>query len=318
MRIRTLGKTEINVTELGFGTLPMGPLQLNVALEDGVGLIRKALECGINFFDTADSYGTYKYLAPAFKDIKKGGRDGIVIATKTHAMDYDTAKQHVERALKELGVEYIDIFHLHAARDLDPFNNRKGAWECLLHFKEKGLIRAVGVATHSVKVVREAAPLDGIDVVFPLVNKVGLGIIDGTTDDMLDAMQRAKAGGKGVYAMKVLAGGVLINKIPESISFIREKEYIDAIALGMVNEAELETNLKLFEGESVQVEEFQMLKRRKKLVIMNFCKKCGNCISECPNGALSMGENKPEVDTDKCILCGYCSRVCKELAIRMQ
>lgn len=314
VRVRTLGNTGIEVVELGFGTLPMGPLQLNVPLEKGIELIRKALDKGINFLDSAESYGTYKYMAPAIK----GRREGLVIATKTHATDYDTAKQHVEKALKELEVDYIDVFHLHAARDPNPFESRKGALECLLEFKEKGLIRAVGVATHRIKVVREAAAREDIDIVFALINKEGLGIIDGTADEMLDALKQARGAGKGIYAMKVLAGGSMLNDIPEAISFIREKDYIDAIALGMVNEAELDVNLRLFQGEHVSEEEFEKLKRNKTLTILNFCKQCGNCIEECPNDALTMLEDKPEVDSSKCILCGYCSRVCPELAIRMQ
>lgn len=314
MRIGTLGDTGLQVSELGFGTLPMGPLQLNVPLEDGVALIRKALDSGINFLDSAESYNTYKYMAPAIK----GRRDGIVLATKTHAADYDTARHHVEKALKELGVNYIDIFHIHAARELNPFQVRKGALECLLDFKDRGVIRAVGVATHSIKVVREATKVDSIDIVFPLINKEGLGIIDGTTSEMLAAIQCAKAAGKGIYAMKVLGGGAMIDDIPSAISFIRDKEYIDAIALGMVNESELDMNLRLFQDERVQKEEFEKLKRNKSLKVLGFCKQCGNCISECPNSALSMGEDRPEVDTTKCILCGYCSRVCPELAIRVQ
>ncbi len=53
MKKHSLGKTGIKVTELCFGALPIGPLQLNISVEKGAKLIRAALERGINFIDTA-------------------------------------------------------------------------------------------------------------------------------------------------------------------------------------------------------------------------------------------------------------------------
>ena len=73
--------------------------------------------------------------------------------------------------------------------------------------KAKGIIRAVGISTHSVSAVRAAIEVSEIDVIFPIINIEGLGILHGTKADMEQAIRQASQKGKGVYAMKALGGG---------------------------------------------------------------------------------------------------------------
>jgi predicted oxidoreductase len=83
----------------------------------------------------------------------------------------------VDEALEKLGVDRIDVFHLHAARaSADVFQVRAGAHKALLDAKRDGKIRAVGISAHSVKTVEAAAGRDDVDVVFPLVNLTGIGL----------------------------------------------------------------------------------------------------------------------------------------------
>jgi len=311
---RILGNTGLKVSELCFGALTIGPLQANLSVEDGGRLIKQALDRGVNFINTAEQYQTYDYMKHALK----GFRGDAVIATKSLAVDYNGMKRSIENALRSLDREVIDIFHLHAARaSVDVFDKRSEALRCLVDYKEKGYIRATGISTHNVKVVERAAKIPEIDVVYPLINKLGKGILDGSLADMLAAIETCRKAGKGLYAMKVLAGGYLINDLLDAIAFARGIESMHSVSVGMANERELELNLKIFNGEDVAPEMLPGMSAKKLLIVDIFCKRCGACMDVCPNSALSMGEKSVVVNPEKCLLCGYCHPVCPELAIRI-
>jgi len=156
MKKYSLGKTGITVTELCFGALPLGPLQANISVEKGAELIRVALERGINFIDTAEAYKTYPYIKKALEGYNKE----IIIATKSSAKTYKEMEQSIKNALASLNRTYIDIFHLHAARVTSSvFEEREGALQCLKDYKTKGVVRAIGISTHVVKVVRRATEI---------------------------------------------------------------------------------------------------------------------------------------------------------------
>ncbi|MCK4240188.1 MAG: aldo/keto reductase [Candidatus Atribacteria bacterium] len=315
MKKNYLGKTGIKVTEMCFGALPLGPLQANISVEVGAKLIRTALEKGINFIDTAEVYQTYPYIKKALE----GYNDEVIIATKSSAETYKKMEQSIKDALESLNRTYIDIFLLHAARVTPSvFEERAGALQCLKDYKSKGVVRAIGISTHAVGIVRRAVEIKEIDIVFPIINKLGMGIIGGSVDDMVKAISETYREGKGLYAMKALAGGHLINQLEESFNFVRNIKGISSIAVGMVNQEELELNLKIFNNEEISQELLtQKIKPGKRLFILSFCKGCGTCVKTCPNNALSLENGKAVVDHKLCILCGYCNPVCPEFAIRL-
>ncbi len=315
MKKYSLGKTEIKVTELCFGALPIGPLQSNISVEKGAKLIRAALERGINFIDTAEAYKTYPHIRKALE----GYNDEVIIATKSSAKTYKKMEQSIKDALESLGRSYIDIFLLHAARVTPSvFEERAGALKCLKDYKAKGVIRAIGISTHAVGIVRRAAEIKEIDIIFPIINKLGMGIVGGSIEDMIKAISDAHKAGKGLYAMKALGGGHLIDQLEESFNFVRNIKGISSIAVGMVGQEELELNLKIFNDEEIPQELLtQKIKPSKRLLILSFCKGCGTCVKTCPNNALSLENGKAVVDHKLCILCGYCNPVCPEFAIRI-
>ncbi len=315
MKKCSLGKTGIKVTELCFGALPIGPLQANISVEKGAKLIRTALERGINFIDTAEVYQTY----PHIKKALEGYKGEVIIGTKSHAETYTEMEKSIQYALESLDRDYIDIFLLHAAKTTPSvFEERSGALQCLKDYKSKEMIRAIGISTHMVGIVKRATEIKEIDIIFPIINKLGMGIVDGSVDDMVKAISEAYKAGKGLYAMKALAGGHLIDQLEESFNFVRNIKGISSIAVGMVNQEELELNLKIFNDEEIPKGLFtQKIKPKKKLFISTFCKGCGTCVKTCPNNALSLENGKAVVDHSLCILCGYCNPVCPEFAIRL-
>ena len=109
MNYKTLGKTGIEVSELSFGSLILGWLQADLTPEEGAPAIGKAIDLGVNFFDTAQSYGTQKHL-----QVGLGGKStDVVIATKTHERTREGAERAFEESLGELGRDYIDIYDFH-------------------------------------------------------------------------------------------------------------------------------------------------------------------------------------------------------------
>ncbi|HHY78728.1 MAG TPA: 4Fe-4S binding protein [Clostridiales bacterium] len=315
MNKTVLGNTGIEVTKLCFGALPLGPLQKNLSVEEGAEIIAYALKRGVNFIDTAQMYGTYPHIKAALEKV-----DFLpVIATKSTAETYESMGKAVNEALEQMGLDHIDIFHLHAARvDTDVFDKREGALRCLLDYKKKGKIKAIGISTHNVKVVDLAAEKEEIDVVFALINKIGRGIINGTAKDMEEAMEHCRKNGKGIYLMKVLGGGTMIDDYDDCMEYAMSLPGDYSIAVGMISKEEVDYNVRYFNGER-NLEGIITIKNRKIVKVSQvMCKSCGTCIDACHSDAISFDENeKAYIDPSKCIQCGYCIAACPEFSIRV-
>lgn len=314
MRMKPLGDTGITVTEFGFGTLCLGPLQANLPVEEGAALIRHAVELGVNFIDTAAMYGTFAHVRRALD----GWEEPVVIASKTHALDYAEAQEHVESALEEMALDQLDVVHVHGHRIPDVLNARADVLRCLLDYKAKGLIQAVGVSTHRVSVARGAARHPDIDVIHPLINRTGIGIIDGTAEEMLAALAEAKSNGKGVYAMKALGGGNLLEDREANLRWVLDRPEVDAAVVGIMRRQEVDFNVYVARREPVPaaVREATPM-ATKRMIVLGFCKLCGTCVEACPSEAITLGEERAQIDAAKCVLCGYCAPVCPEFALRM-
>lgn len=314
MKKIVLGSTGIEVTELCFGALPVGPLQKGLAVEEAADIIAFALESGITFVDTAQLYRTYAPIKSAME--KTGIRP--VIATKSTAVTYEEMDRAVNEALEGMGIDNIDIFLLHAAKaDPDVFDIRKGALQCLLDYKSKGIIKATGISTHEVKVVEAAASRQDIDIVFPLINKIGRGILGGTAEDMQNAISLCAQNGKGIYLMKALGGGTLIDDYKNSMEYARNLGSY-AIAVGMVSREEVSYNVRYFNDEEC-LEDAVKNKNKKTLVVARgVCISCGKCMEACHSDAPYFDDDgKASIDQSKCVQCGYCIAACPMFAIRV-
>lgn len=315
MERATLCSGGVDVHPLVFGTLPLGPLQASLAPAEGGRLIRYALEQGVTLLDTAELYGTYPHIRAALE----GYRGEVAIATKTHAVTAAEARAHVEKALRELGRERLEIVHLHGARLADPFVERAEVLEALLELREAGRIGQVGLSTHYIAAVRKAAAHPEVAVIHPLINRHGMGILDGGAEEMAAAIAEAARAGKGVYAMKALAGGNLIGEARASLAYVLGLEGVAAVAVGMLSTEEIEANLALCAGAPAQEALWRKLEgRKRRLRIMErFCKGCGACVPACPGGALSVVDGRVRLDEGHCVLCGYCAAACPEFIIRV-
>lgn len=310
-----LGSTGLHIHPLVFGTLSMGPLQADLSAAQGARLIRAALEGGVNLLDTAELYQTYPHIRQALV----GYTGEVLIATKTHTRDAGEALRHVEKALRELGRDYLDIVLLHAMQTDDPFAERGPVLEVLLRLRDAGHIRHLGLSTHYITGVRGAMGCADLEVIHPLINREGLGIMDGSAAQMAAAIAQAAKAGKGVYAMKALGGGNLIAHARASLRYVQQLTGVHAVAIGMLSEQEILANLALLEGRPCSDNVWQPLEsRRRRLKIMApFCKGCGACLEACPAKALTVREGVARVDAERCVLCGYCAAACPHFLIRV-
>ncbi|MCX7922148.1 MAG: aldo/keto reductase [Clostridia bacterium] len=314
MEYINLGSTGIKVSKMCFGGLIIGPLQANLPINEGADVIIKAFEMGVNFIDTAELYRTYPYIKEA---IKRYGKKPVV-ATKSYAYTAEGAKESLENARKELDMDIIDIFLMHEQESRLTLKGHREALEYYLAAKEKGIIRAVGVSTHNIEVVEACAEMPEIDVIHPIVNKKGIGIGDGTIDEMLAAIKKAYDVGKGIYSMKPLGGGNLLSSYNESIEFVLNLPFIHSVAIGMQSVEEVIMNVGVFNNERIPEEIITALKGKlRRLHIDYWCEGCGRCLERCGQDALKLTEGKAVVTNDKCVLCGYCGSVCPQFAIKI-
>ncbi len=314
MEYRKLGSTGINVSRLCFGTLTIGPLQAGLSIMRGAYLIKEAYDTGINFFDTAELYQNYDYLKEAFKE--PGPKP--VVATKSYAYKAEDMEKSLKSALKGMGLESVDIFLLHEQESKLTIRGHYPALEYLIRAKEKGYVKAVGISCHTVAAVKDALEFPEIEIIHPMVNMKGIGIKDGNIKEMLKAVNEARNKNIGIYSMKPLGGGHLINNLAEALNFLIPLDSLDSIAMGMQSREELLMNLAVFSGKPVPLEYKEKISTQtRSLFIEPWCEGCGQCVENCPQGALILKDNKAVVLPEKCVLCIYCGAYCKEMCIKI-
>ena len=308
MEYRELGDTGILVSRVCFGSLTLGPLCANLSLAEGRDLLLEAFKLGVTFIDSAEQYRTYPYIRAALDQSEVP----IVVASKTYAHNDQEASWAIEDARIALGRETLDIFLLHEVRDEKDWHSRSAVWQVLLDAKANGIIKAIGLSTHSAKVAAMAANIPEVDIIHPLLNLAGIGINDGGTDAMLSAIAAAKAAGKGVYSMKAIAGGGLMHQAKEAICWAYQQPEVDAVAIGFRDRAELITDIGWLNGEEpAEAQEVALIDRNMTFDKEPSCHGCGLCIKRCSTGALYLGDdNLVAWDKSKCLYCGYCIAAC--------
>ena len=308
-----LGRSGLKVSRLCFGTLTMSPLQRGMTPEEGARLLVYAYERGVRFLDTADLYGTYPHIRLALRDAPD-----YVISTKAYCYDEKTAREALERAYAGLGREYVDLFMLHEQESLYTLRGHEEALVYLEKQREKGHIGAVGVSTHFCACVSAAPRFPMIDVIHPLINAAGIGIQDGSREDMENAIRAARESGIGIFAMKPLGGGHLIGGSRAALEYALNNPLLDAVAIGMQSTEEIDADVAAFEGSPAAQEKLEVLShRRRRIMVHDWCEGCGRCRDRCRQHAIEIVGGRASIDSSKCVFCGYCARVCPQFCIKV-
>src|SRR2546428_8951861 len=197
-RVR-LGRTGLTVSTLCFGTGYMGG-----SVASGTRLLTRAYDLGITFGDASDDYGTHPHVAQALREV---GRDGVVVATKTYASTAVGARRALTKALRELGVETVDIFLLHAVDSHGELEAKLPALEALTRARAEGLVRAVGVSSHSREVLARLLELSEVDVALVVVNRTGAWVKDASPAELTAVVQPLYRSGRGACRTKAPGNG---------------------------------------------------------------------------------------------------------------
>lgn len=241
------GRTGLRVSRLAFGTGTHGwagrSQQTDLGLDRLASLLRLAYEHGVTFWDAADEYGSHPHVARALRGIP---RDQVVIATKTTARHADQITRDVERFLRELNTNVLDVVLLHFVTQSDWPQRYAGAMEALSRAKEQGKVRAVGISCHGLGPLRTTAETDWAEVVLARINMAGVHM-SAPPAETVPALERLYTSGKAIYGMKVLGCGQLASKARAAIQYVFHLGVVHAITVGISSREQLLENIGIVE-----------------------------------------------------------------------
>jgi len=213
-----LGRTDLKFTRVCMGTGSHGFQRSSNQTRKGrvpfQNLLRAAYDRGIRTFDLADLYGSHTYVPPAFAGLP---RDRYSLISKIWwagggipDSDRPDADVVIARFLQELKTDYIDLLLLHCVTDPDWPDQLRKQMDILSKLKAQGKIRALGVSCHSLAALEAAAAEPWVESVHARINPYGMSM-DGSPDEVVPALKKLHAAGKGVIGMKIIGEGRLRN-----------------------------------------------------------------------------------------------------------
>ena len=270
-------------------------------------LVRHALERGVNYFDTAESY-RWGRSETAIGEALKGRRERVVLASKTKAGAQDRRAEMMtalEGSLRRLRTDYLDVYFNHAVNDVRRMQNEEW-WAFTEQAKQQGKIRFRGMSghgSHLVEALDYAIDQDLVDVILVAYNF-------GQDPDFYDRLrhtfhfvalqpelprllEKAKARDVGVLAMKTLMGARLNDMRPyerpgssfaqAALRWVLASRRADALLISMNSRAEIDEYLSASGDPRVSEHGLQLLARYARLQAARYCQHgCGVCEGSCP------------------------------------
>ncbi len=264
----TLGATGITTEKNSFGALPIQ----RISRQEAVGLLRKAYEGGVTFYDTARYYtDSEEKLGEAFE----GMREKIFIATKTGAKDAEGFWKELNTSLHNLRTDYVDIYQFHNPAFCPKPGDGSGLYEAMLEAKEKGMVRHIGITNHRLGVAHEAVESGLYETLqFPFSYLA--------TEKDIELVEKCAQTGIGFIAMKALSGGLITNSAA-AYAFLARYDNVLPI-WGVQREEELNEFLSYIGNPPEMTEELsEIIAKDRKELLGDFCRGCGYCMP-CPAG----------------------------------
>lgn len=282
LQFRTLGKTGLKVTSMGFGCM---------VTSDPV-VVQQAVESGVNFFDTARVYqgGNNERMVGA---ALKGKRQKLILCSKTLAPTKERALADLETSLKELQTDYLDIWYLHSKSKPEHITDE--LLEAQRIAKQQGKIRFAGISTHvgHRDLIPAVVQCGKFDVLLASYN-----FTMGNTLD--DVFKQAHAAGLGIVAMKVFAGGYrpipAVKNDPEviqrlhregamfaALKWAMKSKFVDTTIPSITDLDQLDEDLRSMAAPFTPADE-KVLAAQLEFLRPRYCRMCNSCDGVCPKG----------------------------------
>ncbi|HEX3717388.1 MAG TPA: aldo/keto reductase [Verrucomicrobiae bacterium] len=244
----TLGNTGIRLSRLGFGTgSNSGHTQRDMGKDDFVSLIHYAYDHGITYFDCAQAYATFDWMADAIKGLP---REKLFIQSKIDHRPDDILAL-IDHHRKVFDIDYVDSMLIHCMTHKNWPEDWKRIRDGYDQAQEKKWIRAKGVSCHSLPALTDAVESDWPEVHLVRVNPQG-AFMDGpeqnynmVNNDVAPVLEQLKimhAKGRGVIGMKMVGNGTFVK--PEdrqkAMRFAMSRPEINAIVVGFKNRSEVD------------------------------------------------------------------------------
>jgi aryl-alcohol dehydrogenase-like predicted oxidoreductase len=243
MPMTTLGKTGLHVSRIAVGGFDMSVQ----SVDTGTGIVQRAIELGVNFFDSAHLYNEGRADQVYGKAIDKARRSKVHLMSKAEDRSYDGAMAQLEDTLRKMNTDYLDLWQCHQVstqEEVDRLLGPKGSLEAFVKAKQQGKVRHIGFSGHRDPAVhlRLLDAFDGWETIQHPVN-----LVDPHYESFIgNVLPKAKAKGLGCIAMKSNAmGGITGNKvatIPECLRFTWSQP-VDVLISGMQSISQLEQNV---------------------------------------------------------------------------
>ncbi len=280
MKYRTLGRTNLKVSELGLGTIKLS----NPAVA------RRALDLGITYFDTAECYRNGNNEI-RLGEALKGRRDEAVVATKWHTNGSTPAVEllaSLDASLKRLGMDHVDLIQIHGAESAGQVESDE-LWDAFTRAKKAGKARFNGLSTHGnqAEVIGAAIKCGRYDAVLASYNaaigpRVGAAIAEAKKAKVgviaMKALQPAHQG-RGADAFKSLKG----SPYQQAIQWVLRDENVSTVIVDMPTFDELDHDLAAV-GMAMSQAELDGFERAVALASAGACHLCGACTGQCPRG----------------------------------
>lgn len=285
---RPLGRTGFEMSDIGFGTTRL----------QNPDVVRRAIDRGINYFDTAPDYSDSASEKALGQGIQGTPRDQLFLASKFCTadghLDDDTPVPEViaavEDSLVRLKVDFLDLVHIHAVNSVERLM-APNIHEAFDRLKEQGKVRFLGVSSHTPRletVMRHAVDSDRFDVIMVAYNFEHWPKLHGIFQD-------AHEKGVGVVAMKTLKGAYhtqLADFTPterESFSqaafkWVLSNPDVSGLVISIAHYQQVDEYL-FASGKAVTKQDVALLEKYDDLVARTYCRPgCGACLESCPAG----------------------------------
>ena len=264
MEYRTLGKTGLKISRMGFGGIPIQKID-----EEGTKKLLHAMaEKGINYIDSARGYTvSEQYIGYGLEGI----RDKFVLATKSMSRTKEAMVADIETSLGNFRTDYIDLYQVHnpSMEQLDQVIGEGGALEALMEAKAAGKIGHIGLTAHSTAVFERALELDWVEtIMFPynIVEQQGAELIHKCAEKNI-----------GFIDMKPLAGGA-IEDGTLALRYVCSNPDVTVVIPGMAEIRELDENMAACSNaEPLTEDELKAMDKVREQLGTDFCRRCNYC-----------------------------------------